>query len=116
MTGVGVFQLGNRGVQDVLVVCCDGLTGFPEAVQATWAHAAVQTCVVHLIRTSTRFVSYNDRKAVAAMLRPVCTAADEDSALMALTTFADSNLGNKYPSAVGSWGNAWDRFMLHSTP
>ena len=57
-----------------------------------------------------RFVSYNDRKAVAAQLRPIYTAADEDAALMALTTFADSNLGKKYPAAVSSWENAWDRF------
>ena len=103
-------QLANRGVQDVLIVCCDGLTGFPEAVAATWSAATVQTCVVHLIRASMRFVSYGDRKAVAALLRPIYTAPDEDAALMALTTFADSNLGKKYPSAVASWQNAWDRF------
>jgi putative transposase len=103
-------QLANRGVKDVLIVCCDGLTGFPEAVQATWAAATVQTCVVHLIRASMRFVSYADRKAVAALVRPIYTAADEDAALMALTTFADSNLGKKYPSAVASWQQAWDRF------
>jgi putative transposase len=103
-------QLANRGVKDVLIVCCDGLTGFPEAVQATWATATVQTCVVHLIRASMRFVSYGDRKAVAALLKPIYTAADEDAALMALTTFADSNLGKKYPSTVASWENAWDRF------
>jgi putative transposase len=103
-------QLANRGVQDVLIVCCDGLTGFPEAVAATWSAATVQTCVVHLIRASMRFVSYGDRKAVAALLRPIYTAADQDAALMALTTFADSNLGKKYPSAVASWQNAWDRF------
>lgn len=103
-------QLANRGVRDVLIVCCDGLTGFPEAVAATWAAATVQTCVVHLIRASMRFVSYADRKAVAALLRPIYTAPDEDAALMALTTFADSTLGRKYPSAVASWENAWDRF------
>lgn len=103
-------QLANRGVKDVLIVCCDGLTGFPEAVEATWARATVQTCVVHLIRASMRFVSYTDRKAVAAMLRPVYTAPDEDAALMALTTFADSNLGKKYPAAVTTWEHAWDRF------
>jgi len=103
-------QLANRGVQDVLIVCCDGLTGFPEAIEATWSKAMVQTCVVHLIRASMRFVSYTDRKSVAAMLRPIYTAADEDGALAALTTFADSNLGKKYPAATASWENAWDRF------
>ncbi|WP_445667061.1 IS256 family transposase [Janibacter sp. FSL W8-0316] len=103
-------ELANRGVKDVLIVCCDGLTGFPEAIEATWTQAMVQTCVVHLIRASMRFVSYTDRKAVAAMLRPIYTAANEDAALMALTTFADSNLGKKYPAAVASWENAWERF------
>jgi len=103
-------QLANRGVKDVLIVCCDGLSGFPEAIEATWPQAMVQTCVVHLIRASMRFVSYTDRKAVAAMLKPIYTAADEDAALMALTAFADSNLGKKYPAAVATWENAWDRF------
>jgi len=103
-------QLANRGVKDVLIVCCDGLTGFPEAIQATWSKAIVQTCVVHLIRASMRFVSYTDRKAVAAALRPIYTAPDEDVALAALATFADSALGRKYPAAVASWENAWERF------
>ena len=103
-------ELANRGVKDVLIVCCDGLTGFPEAIEGTWPQAMVQTCVVHLIRASMRFVSYSDRKAVAAMLRPIYTAANEDAALMALTTFADSTLGKKYPAAVASWENAWERF------
>jgi putative transposase len=103
-------QLANRGVKDVLIVCCDGLTGFPEAIEATWPEATVQTCVVHLIRASMRFVSYTDRKAVAAMLRPIYTAPDEDAALTALGAFADSPLGRKYPAAVATWENAWDRF------
>ena len=103
-------QLANRGVRDVLIVCCDGLTGFPEAIEATWPHTMVQTCVVHLIRASMRFVAYGDRKAVAAMLRPIYTAPDEDAALMAFTAFADSTWGKKYPAAVATWENAWDRF------
>lgn len=104
-------QLANRGVRDVLIVCCDGLTGFPEAIEATWPGSLVQTCVVHLIRASMRFVSYNDRKAVAAMLKPIYTAVDEDHAMQALAAFADSVLGRKYPAAVASWENAWDRFI-----
>ena len=103
-------QLANRGLKDVLIVCCDGLTGFPEAIEATWPAAMVQTCVVHLIRASMRFVSYSDRKAVAAMLRPIYTAPDQDAARMALAAFADSVLGKKYPAAVATWQNAWDRF------
>ncbi|GAA5159012.1 IS256 family transposase [Ornithinimicrobium tianjinense] len=103
-------ELANRGVKDVLIVCCDGLTGFPEAIETTWSGALVQTCVVHLIRASMRFVSYSDRKAVAALLRPIYTAVNEEAAMMALATFADSNLGKKYPAAVATWENAWDRF------
>ena len=104
-------QLANRGVRDVLIVCVDGLTGFPEAIEATWPGAMVQTCVVHLIRASMRFVAYQDRKAVAATLRPIYTAVDEDQALTALTAFEDSELGRKYPAAVATWTSAWDRFI-----
>jgi putative transposase len=103
-------QLANRGLKDVLIVCCDGLSGFPEAIAATWEKATVQTCVVHLIRASMRFVSYTDRKAVAALLRPIYTAPDEDAALAALSAFADCALGRKYPAAVGSWESAWEKF------
>ena len=103
-------ELANRGVQDVLIVCCDGLTGFPEAVEATWTKAIVQTCTVHLIRASMRFVAYADRRAVAALLKPIYTAPSEEAALMALAAFADSKLGTKYPAAVRSWENAWERF------
>src|SRR5688500_8525661 len=67
-------ELRNRGVHDVLIACCDGLTGFPEAIEATWPNTVVQTCVLHLIRATMRFIGYNDRKAVAAALRPIYTA------------------------------------------
>jgi putative transposase len=97
-------------VSDVLIVCCDGLTGFPDAIAATWPAATVQTCVVHLIRAAMRFVSYGDRKAVAAALKPIYTAVNEDAALEALGTFEDSNWGKKYPSAVKTFHDAWDRF------
>lgn len=103
-------ELANRGVQDVLIVCCDGLTGFPEAIEATWPEATVQTCVVHLIRAAMRFVNYKDRKALAAALKPIYQAANEDAALEALETFTNSPLGQRYPSAVKSFQDAWDRF------
>ena len=102
-------ELANRGVADVLIVCCDGLTGFPEAIEATWPATMVQTCVVHLIRASMRFVSYTDRKAVAAALRPIYTAPGEDAALAALEAFTEA-WGKKYPAAVSTWERAWDRF------
>ncbi|MEJ3403470.1 IS256 family transposase [Rathayibacter sp. YIM 133350] len=104
-------ELANRGVRDVLIVCCDGLTGFPEAIAATWPEATVQTCVVHLIRAAMRFVNYKDRKILAAALKPIYQAATEDAALAALDAFADSMLGRRYPSAVKTFRDAWERFI-----
>jgi putative transposase len=104
-------ELANRGVRDVLIVCCDGLTGFPEAIEATWPATTVQTCVVHLIRAAMRFVSYQDRKKVAAALRPIYTAPTADAAETELLAFADSQLGTKYPATVATWQNAWQRFI-----
>jgi len=104
-------ELRNRGVRDVLIVCCDGLTGFPEAIEATWPQATVQTCTVHLIRAAMRFVSYQDRKKVAAALRPVYTAPTVEAAEAELLAFADSELGHRYPAAVATWENAWERFI-----
>jgi putative transposase len=103
-------ELRNRGVRDVLIVCCDGLTGFPEAIEATWPQSTVQTCTVHLIRAAMRFVSYGDRKRVAAALRPIYTAPTIEAADAELMAFAESALGRKYPAAVATWRNAWDRF------
>lgn len=103
-------ELSNRGVRDVLIVCCDGLTGFPDAVAATWPEATVQTCVVHLIRAAMRFVNYTDRKTVATALKPIYTAANADAALTELETFEASPLGKKYPSTVKAFRDAWERF------
>lgn len=104
-------ELANRGVKDVLIVCCDGLTGFPEAIEATWPHATVQTCVVHLIRAAMRFISYQDRRKVATALRPIYTAPSVDAARMELDAFSDSVLGHKYPAAAAVWERAWERFI-----
>ena len=104
-------DLANRGIRDVLIVCCDGLTGLPEAIEATWTQATVQTCVVHLIRAAMRFVGYGDRKAVAAALKPLYTAANAEAARIELDAFADSVWGKKYPHAVATWTNAWERFI-----
>ena len=104
-------ELRNRGVRDVLIVCCDGLTGFPEAIEATWPASTVQTCTVHLIRAAMRFVSYQDRKRVAAALRPIYTAPTIDAAEAELAAFAESDLGRRYPAAVATWENAWERFI-----
>jgi putative transposase len=104
-------ELRNRGVRDVLIVCCDGLTGFPEAIEATWPQATVQTCTVHLIRAAMRFVSYQDRKKVAAALRPIYTAPTVEAAETELLAFAESDLGRRYPATVVTWENAWERFI-----
>jgi len=104
-------ELRNRGVRDVIIVCCDGLTGLPEAIEATWPRATVQTCVVHLIRAAMRFVSYGDRKAVAAALRPIYTAPTVEAAETELVTFGDSVWGRKYPATYKTWESAWERFI-----
>jgi putative transposase len=104
-------ELRNRGVRDVLIVCCDGLTGFSEAIEATWPQATVQTCTVHLIRAAMRFVSYQDRKKVAAALKPIYTAPTGEAAEAELLAFTESDLGRRYPAAVAAWTNAWDRFI-----
>ena len=104
-------DLANRGIQDVLIVCCDGLTGFPEAIAATWSQAAVQTCVVHLIRNALRFVSYNDRKAVAAALKPVYTAPNADAARAELDAFTSSEMGKKNPTVTKVFDRAWEQFI-----
>jgi len=104
-------ELANRGVADVLIVCCDGLTGFPEAIEATWPDSLVQTCVVHLIRASMRFVAYGQRKAVAAALKTVYQAPDAEAARAALDAFAASDLGAHNPNTIRVFDDAWERFI-----
>ena len=103
-------QLRNRGLEEVLFVCCDGLAGLGDEITATWPGTTVQTCVVHLIRRSLGYASYSDRKVMAASLRAVYTACDADAAYMALADFAGTALGKKYPAAVAVWERAWDKF------
>jgi putative transposase len=104
-------ELANRGVTDILIACCDGLTGLPEAIEATWPATVVQTCVVHLIRAATKYVSYADRKAFCARLKAVYTAVNADAAQLALLELAETPLGRKYPAAIAVWERAWDRFV-----
>src|SRR5579875_2200375 len=100
-------DLHQRGVQDVLICCVDGLTGFPEAIEAVFPKAWVQTCVVHQIRSSMRYVAYQDRKRVAADLRPVYTAPNAEAAEDALEAF-DTKWGEKYPMIAESWRARWE--------
>jgi putative transposase len=104
-------ELANRGVRDVLIVCCDGLTGLPEAIEATWPETTVQTCVVHLIRASMRFVSYQDRKKVVTELKKIYQAPTVDAAETALLEFAESDLARRYPACLRTWQDAWERFI-----
>jgi putative transposase len=100
-------DLHQRGVEDVLIACVDGLAGLPDAIAAVFPQAWVQTCIVHQIRSSMRWVSYNDRKKVAADLRPVYAAVNEDAAAEQLAVF-DTKWGARYPMIAESWRTRWD--------
>jgi len=100
-------ELKNRGVEDVLIAVVDGLKGFPEAITAVFPQATVQTCIVHLLRHSLDFVSWKDRKPVAAALKGIYRAIDADAGEAALTAFEQSFWGQKYPAIGQSWRRAW---------
>jgi putative transposase len=101
-------ELRNRGVCDVLIVCCDGLSGLPEAIAAIWPQAAIQTCAVHLICNCMRYASGKDHKIIGAAIRPIYTAATVEAAELALDEFANSELGRRSPAAVAAWRRAWE--------
>ena len=105
-------ELKNRGVKDVLFVCTDGLTGFPDAIDAVFPQAVNQTCVVHLVRQSLRYLAYKERKSCASELRRIYTAADADSARQVLDelTVAWANSKTR-TAALQVWERAWDRFI-----
>ena len=103
-------DLRRRGVQDVLIACVDGLKGFPEAIEATFPQAWVQTCIVHLIRASLRYVNYRDQRKVASALRPIYTAPNADQALVELERF-DSEWGQRYPATVNAWRTSWEHVI-----
>lgn len=100
-------ELKNRGVEDVLIAVVDGLKGFPEAITAVFPQAQVQTCIVHLIRGSLEFVSWKDRRAVAAALKEVYRATDADAGMRALEAFAAGPWGTKYPAIAMAWRRNW---------
>jgi len=103
-------DLHHRGVEDVLVACVDGLAGFPEAIEAVFPQAWVQTCIVHQIRNSMRYVAYQDRKRVAADLKPVYRAVNAEDAAQALEAF-DAKWGAKYPMIADSWRQRWPQII-----
>lgn len=101
-------DLTNRGVKDILIACCDGLKGFADAIESAFSQTTVQTCIVHMVRNSLRYVPWKDRKAVAKDLRTIYTAANADSAAQALDEFEDK-WGQRYPTIVRSWRSNWER-------
>jgi len=100
-------ELKNRGLEDIIIACVDGLTGFPEAIEAVYPNAKVQLCIVHMVRNSMKFVSWKDRKTLAADLKNIYSAKTVDDAESALTSFADK-WDEKYPSISKSWLNRWE--------
>lgn len=99
-------ELKNRGVNDILIACTDNLTGFSEAIQATFPQTDIQKCIVHQIRNSLRFVGYKELKAVTQDLKPIYKALTEEAALEALSEF-DGKWGQKYPIITKSWMDNW---------
>ena len=100
-------DLKNRGVQNVLIFCVDGLNGFKEAIGATFPFAKIQRCIIHQIRSSMKYILYKDRKAFIADLKGVYTAVNEEIAMDNLLAMKDK-WGNKYPNAIKSWEDNWD--------
>ena len=103
-----VTELKNRGVQDIFIACVDGLKGFPEAIEAVYPKAAVQLCIVHMVRHSLNYVSWKMRKPVAADLRGVYAAATAAEAHIRLQEF-EGKWGADYPTIVKSWRSNWAR-------
>jgi transposase-like protein len=99
-------ELKNRGVRDVLLTAVDGLTGFPDAVNAVFPKAEVQLCIVHMVRNSVKYVPYKDRKAVTTDLKEIYLAPSEDAASGALERFAEK-WDAKYPAISKSWRSRW---------
>ena len=100
-------ELKNRGVQDILIACMDGLTGFPEAVRSVYPNTRIQLCIIHMVRNSTKFVSYKDLKKVCADLKAIYTGTTDDVARNALDDFG-KKWDSKYPMIFKSWESHWD--------
>jgi putative transposase len=103
-------ELKSRGVADVCIVCCDGLTGLPDAIGAVWPQAVVQLCVVHLIRASLRYASKKYWVPLSKDLRLIYTAADQAAAATALEAFA-ATWGDRYPAIIRLWRAHWEQFI-----
>jgi putative transposase len=100
-------ELRQRGVRDIMVLCADGLKGMPEAAEASFPKAIFQTCIVHVVRASMRFVPWKLRKAVCADLRAIYTAANAKDALLALEAF-EAIWGSQFPMIGKAWRARWN--------
>jgi transposase-like protein len=103
-------EVKNRGVEDVLMLVCDGLKGLPDAVETVWPRTIVQTCVIHLLRNSFRYAGRQDWDKIAKALKPVYTAVSEEAATERFLEFSEA-WGRKYPAIVQLWENAWAEFV-----
>jgi putative transposase len=104
-------ELKHRGTDDVLIAVVDGLKGFPEAIEAVFPEALVQTCIVHLIRYSLQFASWKERKSIAKALKPIYQAPSAEIAAQRLDEFDQSEWGEKYPTIASSWRRNWERVI-----
>lgn len=104
-------DLKARGLEDVLIAVVDGLSGFPDAIEAAYPQALVQTCIVHLIRNSMAYASWKERKAIAASLKPIYQAENASAAESALDAFETGEWGQKYPNIAKSWRRRWDQVI-----
>ena len=104
-------ELKSRGLKDILIAVVDGLKGFPEAIGTAFPEAAVQTCILHLVRGSLAHASYRDRKAVAGELKAIYRAATREAAEAALEAFECGELGTKYSMIAKSWRTHWEQVV-----
>ena len=100
-------ELQNRGVNDILIACVDGLKGFPDAIQTVFPHAQIQLCIVHMVRNSVKYVPWKDYKAVTADLKQIYRSVTEEEALQALDQFSE-RWDDKYPQISRSWRSHWN--------
>ncbi|KNX89693.1 transposase, Mutator family protein [Yersinia pestis] len=100
-------ELKNRGLQDILIACVDGLKGFPDAINSVYPQTHIQLCIIHMVRNSLKYVSWKDYKAVTSGLKMVYQAPTEEAALMALDKFAEA-WDDKYPQISKSWRTHWE--------
>jgi transposase-like protein len=103
-------HLKNRGLADVLIVCCDGLKGLPDAIRVTWPDATVQTCVVHMVRNSLRYASKKHWSTITRQMRTIYEAPTVEAAQARFGEFADE-WRDTYPAMITSWENAWGEFV-----